>query len=77
MQRSDVPPPEARRFDCQGHHAIAFTAAVWRSKSWRGEILVADDEVGEEKLRQVLSSQTKSLLSFAPEAKYLPSVRRN
>ena len=29
MVASEVPPPEASRLDCHGHHARAFTAAVW------------------------------------------------
>lgn len=57
MVRSAVPPPEARRFDWVGDHAIAFTAAMWEVNVWRGWV--------------VRWSQMSSLLSFPPDARRL------
>ena len=52
---SEVPPPVASRFLCQGHQAKAFTAALW-PVSWNRGLLV---EI----------SQMKAELSLEPEAR--------
>ena len=41
IMRSAVPPPDASRFFCHGHHASAFTAAWWASQRKSGVSFVA------------------------------------
>ena len=61
---SEVPPPEASRWVCQGHHASAFTAAVWLRLESFGVCGVSVRE--EEESRE---SQMLTRLSLAPEAR--------
>lgn len=62
MQRSAVPPPDARRLLWWGLQAMAFTAALWEENLKRG---ISDLDW--------FADQTISLLSLPPEARYLSS----
>src|SRR6266700_3400231 len=64
MCRSWLPPPVARRLDCHGHHANAFTAARWF-------VFV---NLGAARLR---ASQIETRLSLAPVASCAPSARHS
>ena len=80
MQRSAVPPPEARSPFWCGDHASALTAAVWSEKRSSGEVPCGDLRVGREEARGGEGGlggrgrevrgvhQMKSLLSFPPDA---------
>ena len=66
MHRSPPPPPEASKLPWKGHHASAFTAAVWSSILWShcvGEFEDAED-----------LSQMCSKLSLPPLASCCPEA---
>ena len=63
MQRSAVPPPEARVWACHGHQARALTAARCSVRRWRGAVTAPDRD----------ESQMQRVLSLLPEASAVPS----
>ncbi|PIL29327.1 hypothetical protein GSI_09378 [Ganoderma sinense ZZ0214-1] len=70
---SDVPPPDASSAGCHGHHATAFTAAVWLRFVQRGAARALDPGVPTSPMRP---SQMLSTLSLPPLASSSPSARQ-
>ena len=72
MERSAVPPPDANKCLCVGHHAKAFTAATCCTRVLRG-LCTTEERAIIDALPLMLASHRQRKFSLPPEARVLPS----